>query len=280
MPADGRKKIVLMAGSPSNKPGQHEYFAGCALMMHWLSQVPGVQPVMVADGWPKNEAVLDDAKAVVLYMDGGAKLPFLDAARWARMDKLAATGTGFVGLHQAIDCPVERAADFKKWFGAVWQADIGCRGHWDMKFDKIPPHAVTGGVEPFELLKDGWLYNLHYAGAGVTPVLAALVPEKTRTTEHARAHAGREETVAWTFERPGGGRSFGFTGCDLHSNWASEPQRRLVLNGILWSAGLPPLEDEKTPTIAEADLAKNLDRKIFTPKPKPAKTTKINAVSQ
>ena len=26
-------KIVLIAGSTSNKPGQHEYFAGCALMM-------------------------------------------------------------------------------------------------------------------------------------------------------------------------------------------------------------------------------------------------------
>ena len=29
-------KIVLLAGSVSNKAGQHEYFAGCALMMKWL----------------------------------------------------------------------------------------------------------------------------------------------------------------------------------------------------------------------------------------------------
>src|SRR5687768_7303263 len=50
-------KIVLLAGSPSNKAGQHEYFAGCALMMQWLKQVPGVWPVMVSDGWPKDERV-------------------------------------------------------------------------------------------------------------------------------------------------------------------------------------------------------------------------------
>ena len=44
-------KIVLLAGSPSNKAGQHEYFAGCALLMDWLKQSPGVGPVLVAGGW-------------------------------------------------------------------------------------------------------------------------------------------------------------------------------------------------------------------------------------
>ena len=28
-------KIVLLAGTPSNKSGQHEYFAGCALLLKW-----------------------------------------------------------------------------------------------------------------------------------------------------------------------------------------------------------------------------------------------------
>src|SRR5258708_31795590 len=70
-------KIVLIAGSVSNKPGQHEYFAGCALMMDWLKQTTGVWPVLVSEGWPQNEAILDGAKAVVVYADGGAKLPFL-----------------------------------------------------------------------------------------------------------------------------------------------------------------------------------------------------------
>jgi hypothetical protein len=34
-------KIVLLAGSPSNKAGQHEYFAGCALISDWLKQTSG-----------------------------------------------------------------------------------------------------------------------------------------------------------------------------------------------------------------------------------------------
>src|SRR5687768_15002351 len=60
-------KIVLLAGSVSNKAGQHEYFAGCALMMDWLKQAPGVFPVLVAEGWPKDERIFDGAKAIVVY---------------------------------------------------------------------------------------------------------------------------------------------------------------------------------------------------------------------
>jgi len=268
LPSDpAAAKIVLLAGSPSNKPGQHEYFAGCALLRAWLSEVPGVAPVMVADGWPKNEAVLDGARCVLYYMDGGAKLPFLTPERLAKVKALADAGTGFVILHQAIDCPAGNAEDFKSWFGAVFQSDIGCRGHWDVKFESVTPHATTAGIKPFELVKDGWLYNLHFAEKNVTPVLACLMPEKSRTSADAKAHANRAEVVAWSYERANGGRSFGFTGCDLHASWAVPEQRRMLINALLWTAKLPATEPKMTPV----DLSSNLDRKIFTPKvPKPA----------
>ena len=66
-------KIVLLAGPVSNKPGQHEYFSGCAMLMKCLKQTPSVWPVMAAEGWPKNEAIFKGAKSVVIYMDGGPK---------------------------------------------------------------------------------------------------------------------------------------------------------------------------------------------------------------
>ena len=260
-------KIVLLAGSPSNKPGQHEYFAGCALLREWLAAVPGVAPVMAADGWPKNEAVLDGARAVVFFMDGGPKLPFLTPERRAKVQALADAGTGFIVLHQAVDCPADLAGSFKEWCGAVFQSDIGCRGHWDVKFDAVGSHAVTSGMKPFELLKDGWLYNLHFAEKGVTPLLAAQMPDTSRKTEHAKSHAGRAETVAWAFERPNGGRSVGFTGCDLHASWAVPEQRRLLVNALLWTSKLP-VPATGAATDSPVELAKNLDRKIFAPKAK------------
>ena len=110
-------KIVLLAGSPSNKAGQHEYFAGCALIAEWLRQTPGTWPVLVADGWPRNEQVLDGARAIVVYADGGAKLPFLEPQRWERVRKLMESGAGLVMLHQAVDVPESNAAEMKEWLG-------------------------------------------------------------------------------------------------------------------------------------------------------------------
>ena len=48
--------------------------------------------------------------------------------------------------------------------------------------------------------------------------------------------------MAWTYDRPDGGRSFCFTGLDAHSAWSVPGVRQLIVNGILWSAGVnvPP----------------------------------------
>jgi len=261
-------KIVLIAGEPSNKPGQHEYFAGCALMLDWLQTVSGVVPVMVAEGWTKNESVFDGARCVLLYMDGGDKHSFRDPVRWSKLKSLAKAGVGFVILHQGIDCTVARADDFRAMFGAAFLSDIGCRGHWDVEFTSIPTHPILSGVNPFSLKKDGWLYNLHFADQGVTHLLQSNMPDGSRKTDDAQAHRGRAETVAWSYERPGGGRSFGFTGCDLHANWAEANQRRLLLNGILWSAKLNVPKGGCVSSITPEQLAKNWDRKIFPPRSK------------
>jgi hypothetical protein len=253
-------KIVLLAGSPSNKAGQHEYFAGCALISDWLKQSPGTWPVMVADGWPKNEEVLNGARAIVVYADGGPKLPFLETQRWDKMRKLMDAGVGLVMLHQAVDVPEAQAQEMKGWLGGVWQKDIGSRGHWDMEFSEFPKHPTTRGVTGFAAPFDGWLFNLHFA-AGVVPVVHGAVPDTARSTADAKGNAGRSETIGWTYERKGGGRSFGFTGCDLHRNWIAESQRRLVTNGILWTAKLDIPESGASVSMKPAQLAVNLDAK-------------------
>ena len=254
-------KIVLLAGSVSNKAGQHEYFAGCTLMMHWLKAETGVWPVLAAEGWPQDERIFEGAKAVVVYADGGPKLPFLAPERWQKIAKLVQGGAGLVMLHQAVDVPAENADAIKAWLGGAFQSDIGSRGHWDMEFSKFPTHPVTRGVAPFAAPLDGWLFNLHFAEKGVTPLAAGAVPDKGRTSADAKAHAGRDEVIGWAYERPGGGRSFAFTGCDLHRNWGVESQRRFVVNGILWAAGLEvPATGAKVP-LDPADLTKWFDEK-------------------
>lgn len=264
-------KIVLLAGSVSNKPGQHEYFAGCSLLMKCLKQTPGVWPVMVAEGWPKNEAVFDHAKAVVSYMDAGEKLAWLEPSRWSKIRAVMAAGAGLVCMHQSVEVPPAQADEFKSWLGGVWQKDTGCRGHWDMHLTPgNPPHAILSGVTAYDAPHDGWLFNLHFADKGVTTLLSGPVPDKSRSTTDARQHNGRDEVIAWAYERADGARSVGFTGADLHSSWHIDSQRRMVVNAILWSAKVNVPKDGAPVVLQEADFTSNMDSK---PAAAPATTT-------
>src|SRR4029453_10732350 len=75
-PADFKgKRVLIVAGQQSHGPGDHEFFAGSAIMMNLLKQNPGVFPIMARDGWPKNEKLFDTADCIVLYMDGGGGHP-------------------------------------------------------------------------------------------------------------------------------------------------------------------------------------------------------------
>ena len=65
--------------------------------------------------------------------------------------------------------------------------------------------------------------------------------------KHILEAKGRDEVLAWAVERPDGGRGFGFTGGHFHRNWGDPNFRKLVLNAILWTAGLdvPPSGDRQ-----------------------------------
>jgi len=276
-PRPGLAKILLLAGTPSSKPMAHEYFAGCALLLEWLRLQPGVWPVL-ARGWPRDERVLEGARSVVYFGDGGGKQPFAEPRRWAVLQRLLDGGAGLVLLHQAMDFPAgPDGAAIRGWLGAVYHSDIGSRGHWDMEFNDIPAHEVTRGVRPFAAPADGWLYNLHFAPAGVTPLLRGVVPDKSRSTADAKRHVGRVEVIAWAHQRPGGGRGFGFTGADLHRSWTYPSQRTLVLNGVLWSAGLPVPAGGVQVDLDPTALERNLDDK---PAPAPAKRPAKAAVKK
>ena len=274
-------KIVLVAGTPSSKPGGHEYFAGCALFMDWLKQTPGVFPVMARDGWPKNEGIFDNARSVVFYMDGGAKIPFLDERRWELVRELEKRGVGLVFLHQMIEFPQERREEAKRWLGGVFATGAGGRGHWESTFDQFPDHPATRGVKPFTI-NDGWLYGMDWVEAGdrLTHVLTIVPPDSSRSSDASRRRSGQRETIGWTFERENGGRSFSFSAADAHASWAEESLRRAVINGILWTARHDVPKDGASVLLAEGALEQNLDDKRKTQTTgKPARNPKVNYVA-
>lgn len=262
------KKIVLVAGRKSHGPGDHEFFAGTAILMNLLKQTPGVWPVMVRDGWPKNEKVFDGAAAVVFYMDGRNGHPVVQGDRLKQLQKLIDKGIGWVNLHYAVDYAPKDGDTVIGWLGGYYDARISTNPHWDAAIRSLPKHPITRGVHPFQI-RDEWYYNMHWIGdvpdvknaKNVTPILQAIPPDNTRGTADAKKYLGRLETIAWAYERKDGGRAFGFTGGHSHRNWANPDFRRVVTNAILWSAKVPVPEGGAPVEFPLTDLNRNLDQK-------------------
>lgn len=253
-------KVVIIAGKKSHGPGDHEFFAGCAILMDMLKQTPGVFPVMARDGWPKNENILKGAKSIVLYMDGRNGHPVngkLDVLK-----PLMQQGVGWVNIHYAVDYTKETGSTVIDWMGGYYDAEISINPHWTATFQSMPEHPITRGVKPFEI-NDEWYYNMRWRPdpAGLTHILKATPPDNTRKTADSAKHPGRTEITAWAYDRPDGGRGFGFTGGHRHKNWGNEDFRRLVVNAILWTAKIEVPKDGAPVQFDEANLNRNLDDK-------------------
>jgi hypothetical protein len=193
-----------------------------------------VSATVVPEGWPGDDGVFTTANALVFYTDGGHKQPLLQSSqRIDLVQQLVEQGVGLVLIHQAIRFPVELEPVAKSWVGGVYVPGKSARGHWRSHHRAFPDHPVACGVQPWKA-RDGWHNQIQFAEGmrGVTPLVWS-------SAKHRGSNAGgAADVVAWTYDRPAGGRSFCFTGADVHSAWALPGLRQLVVNGILWSAGL------------------------------------------
>jgi hypothetical protein len=84
--------------------------------------------------------------------------------------------------------------------------------------------------------------------------------------------------LAWAYERPEGGRGFGCTGAHFHKNWANDDFRRMMLNALVWTAGLEVPTDGVVSTVTDEDMVANLDEKAPKPQPAAAKPEPAKAV--
>jgi type 1 glutamine amidotransferase len=241
------KKLLLVGQGPDGHPPQtHEYMAGLKVLAKCLKRVPGVEVTVVrADGaWKEGPELLARADGVVLYLAEGAKWAGADPKRKAALEQVAARKGGLVVLHWAMGArEAGPVAEFVRLFG-------GCHGGPDRKYKVLETeakvadatHPVSTGVKDFRV-RDEFYYRLKFvkpAGAA-KPLLRVTID-------------GQPETVAWAWERPDGGRSFGFSGLHFHDNWKLEPYRRLVAQGVLWSLGLPVPKEGLPVDVGEEDL--------------------------
>ena len=244
--AEKKKQILMMAGPPSHGYGAHEHYAGLKILEEAILASTDAVEVKVVRGWPEDASLIDGADSIVIYADGGQRHIAMDHRDQLR-DKLA-KGCGLVCIHYAVEMlKDESGEDWLEFLGGHFEVDYSVNPHWVGDFKSLPQHPITRGVKPFAA-NDEWYFHLRFLDTDrITPILAAVAPEETMARKdghhsgnpHVRKSVanGDMQTVAWAYERPDGGRSFGFTGGHFHWNWANEDMRRLVTNAIRWSAG-------------------------------------------
>jgi type 1 glutamine amidotransferase len=155
--------------------------------------------------------------------------------------------------------------------GGFCDLDWSVNPHWTPKFKDFPDHPISNGVEPFSI-NDEWYYHMRFVEKmkGVTPILSDLPPLQTlRRADGARSGnptvrkavtSGEKQHVAWAYQRPGGGRGFGFTGAHNHVSWQDDNFRKVVLNAILWTAHVKvPKKGCPSPTPSDTQIGENID---------------------
>ena len=290
--ADGKKKLVLIAGKPSHPPLMHEFRAGTLLLEKCLK---AGFPALVVDrhemGWVKDEATFADADAVVIYSDGGKGHPAVQESHLATLKGLIARGVGFGCMHYGVEVvPELGGAEFQEWIGGHYEHQFSCNPIWEPEFASFPKHPVTHGVQPFKI-QDEWYFNMRFRpafGDGTkpatdgkaifTPILVASPPDATRDGPyvypkgpypHIQAEKSLPEAMMWAIEREDGGRGFGFTGGHFHINWGNDQFRKTILNALAWVAKCEVPESGIESKLAEPELHENLDPKA-QPKKKAA----------
>jgi len=224
------KRVLLIGQGPDgHPPSTHEYMAGVRALEKLLAPIQGLQITVVKadEPWPEGPALIDQADGVVMFVTQGARWIQNDPKRHAALKRLAQRKGGIVALHWAV------GATNAQYIEGQLELLGGTRGGPQRKYKVLETevkladrkHSITSGLNDFTIL-DEFYYRLDFVKPGIHPLLTARIDDN-------------DETICWSWERPEGGRSFGFVGLHFHSNWQRPEYRRLAVQGILWTLALP-----------------------------------------
>lgn len=238
-------RVLIVVGPSNHAPGSHEVGAGARLIEHCLESTENRDPFSadVVYTWPEDDSSLAGYSTVVMIGDQfpGERLP--DSDRIMKdLTKMMKRGCGIVCIHYGVGLGTQDVATdgdhlLLHWIGGYFATR--CDHHQSVAriypAAKIEPadesHPISRGWKPFVLRDEPYINN--YFGPennqllpGAFAVATSMLPPKIP----------KREVIAWGIERPDSGRGFGVTLPHFYRNWELEPLRRLILNGIVWTA--------------------------------------------
>lgn len=230
--AASRQRLLLLYQKPDGHPvNTHEYLRGLTRLKELLAVSPqlDVRLVPADEPWTDGPELLDAADGAVLFLAQGALWMSANPERLRAFQRLAERGGGLSCLHWAMGSkPTPAIPAFVDLLG-------GCHGGDDRRFrvlettlrPVVAPHDITRGLEPVRL-KEEFYYDLKWpkGKSRPQPLMEAAIDDLWWP-------------VAWAWERPDGGRSFGFSGLHFDENWNQPTYQKLVTRGVLWTMKQP-----------------------------------------
>ncbi|MEX2188590.1 MAG: ThuA domain-containing protein [Pirellulales bacterium] len=268
--AEPKRLLLVGQGPDGHPPASHEFMAGLRVIEKSLRGVEGLQVTTVKadEPWKDGVQMLKQADGVVLYVSQGAKWMQADAGLYDAFTAFAARGGGIVALHWAV------GAKDAKYIDGQLKLLGGTRGGPQRKYTvadfdlrlPTPDHPIVRGIKPFAI-RDELYYRLDFLpgafGTAAATAAAAASAETANADEakklkfdriFAATIDGNDETVAWAWQRPDGGRSFGYVGMHFHDNWKLVEYRRLAAQAALWTLKMDVPEEGLKVAIDEEDL--------------------------
>jgi len=232
-PAAEPRHVLLVGQGPDGHPtGTHEFMLGVQLIDKLLAPYKGqIETTIVKadEPWAEGPGLIDKADGIVFMVTQGAQWMQNDPQRFAAFQRFCARQGALVALHWSI------GAKDAQYIPGQLALLGGTRGGTQRKYKVLerdvhlvePAHPVLAGMKDFKI-DDEWYYHLDLQppSPGFHPLFSVNLDDK-------------DETVCWAWDRPDGGRSFGFVGIHFHKNWERIEYRRLVSQAILWSLKLP-----------------------------------------
>jgi type 1 glutamine amidotransferase len=213
-------RVMLIASAADHPWATHMYEHECKLLGKCLENTRGVQST-TSVGWPKNAKQLEGVKAIVFYCKHAGDI-LLEPANREQCLRLLNSGAGLTAIHWSTGADKLYGPEYLDLLGGWFNRDhsgLSTGKSWLTQVD--PKHPITRGWKEWEI-HDEFYLNLRFAKQ-TKPLLTVKVE-------------GNDQVVGWTLQRAGGGRSFGTTLGHFHDNFAREDFRRLLVNGILWTA--------------------------------------------
>ena len=240
--ADQPVRVLFIGKQPDHPFATHMYLHTGEMLARCLERSGNIETI-VTDGWPKDQTVLADIDALVLYMTPAAEF-LLDGPHRPEFEAMMKRGVGLVTLHWASSVHQKNldrlGPTWLSYLGGTWVSNVGLHTGNSPLRQLEPNHSICRGWSEYELHDEYYLNPT--IGQDSTPLL--------------RVTAGDQEViVGWAFERDNGGRSFGTTLGHFYRNFQRAPFRRMIVNSILWTAHVDIPEDGARVDLPPDELA-------------------------